>query len=155
MEKQKQYAFKKDVYLLGCDQEGVKYWLEAPSWDCGHYWGFGYIESYTNNNYPSKSKDINSHEHANNFLSEWFIEWNGSSPRLNDKTFTEEEGWELSELFKEFYFLQDSAEYWREGGTNIMGKGLIPKNIDLSDQINKVIIPQITNRIIEILTPNI
>lgn len=153
MKKEKSYAFKKDVFLLGADKDGIKYWLEAPSWDCEHYWGFGYIESYTNNNNPSEARDINSHEHADSFMSEWFIEWNGSEPRLIDKTFNEEEGWELSELFKEFYFLQDSAEYWRNGGTNILGKGLIPKKIELSEEINNIIIPKITNRIIEILTP--
>ena len=36
-------------YLLGRDEEGINYWLEEPSWDCGWYWGFGYVETYTTN----------------------------------------------------------------------------------------------------------
>jgi hypothetical protein len=80
MEKQKDHAFGKDVYLLGTDENGIRYWLEAASWDCGWYWGFGYIETYKNNQTPSKAQDFDSHEHANNFLSKWFIEHNGSKP---------------------------------------------------------------------------
>ena len=63
MKKQTTVAFNKKIYLLGADAEGTKYWLEAPSWDCGWYYGFGYVETYTNNNYPNRSRDINSHQH--------------------------------------------------------------------------------------------
>ena len=63
MKKQTTIAFNKKIYLLGADAEGTKYWLEAPSWDCGWYFGFGYVETYTNNNCPSKAADINSHQH--------------------------------------------------------------------------------------------
>jgi len=70
MKKTKKHAFGKDVYLLGKDKHGIYYWLESPKWDCGWYWGFGYIETYTNNKQPQLAKDINSHEHANNFMSE-------------------------------------------------------------------------------------
>ena len=61
--KNKSHAFNKDIYLLGSDSDGIKYWLEAPSWDCDRYWGFGYVETYTNNENPSLSKDIKSHSH--------------------------------------------------------------------------------------------
>ena len=63
MKKQTTIAFNKKIYLLGADAEGTKYWLEAPSWDCDRYWGFGYVETYTNNDCPNKSRDINSHQH--------------------------------------------------------------------------------------------
>jgi len=150
--KEKNNAFGKDIYLLGEDAEGQKYWLEAPSWDCGWYWGFGYIETYTNNSDPSRAKDINSHQHADNFMAEYFTEWNGSKPVLKNRTFDEKEGWELSELFREFYFLRDSAQYWKDGNCHVSGDGLIPKDQELADKINKVIIPSLTARILEILT---
>ena len=38
MEKKKSHAFGKDVYLLGTIN-GKMQWLEAPSWNCGWYWG--------------------------------------------------------------------------------------------------------------------
>ena len=62
MQKKKIYAFGYH-YLLGIDSVGIKHYVEAPSWDCGWYWGFGYIESYTNNNSPGTSRDKQSHQH--------------------------------------------------------------------------------------------
>ena len=50
-------------YLLGEDENGIKYWLEEPTFDCGWYWGLGYIHTFTNNRQPARSVDINSHEH--------------------------------------------------------------------------------------------
>jgi len=32
--KQKSRAFGKDIYLIGEDKDGIKYWLEQPKWDC-------------------------------------------------------------------------------------------------------------------------
>lgn len=155
MEKQKSKAFGKDVYLLGADSEGVYYWLEAPTWDCGWYWGFGYIETYTNNKNPEYAKDINSHSHATNFLSEYFTEWNGSEPILKDKTFSYPEGWELCELFKAFYLLQDYAELKYRGSMNCSSSEVVKKLEDKEEakRINEKDIPSITARILEILTP--
>ena len=50
-------------YLLGEDENGIKYWLEEPTFNCGWYWGLGYIETFTNNRQPTRSVDIMSHEH--------------------------------------------------------------------------------------------
>jgi len=147
-------AFGKNIYLLGADCNGKKYWLEEPKWDCGWYWGFGYIETYTNNSDPSIAHDIKSHQHADNFLSEWFTSWNGSKPILANTVFNEKEGWELSELFEQFYFLGKAAENFGRGKCNCAKTKIEswakPK---LSKEINEVIIPKITSRIIEILTP--
>jgi hypothetical protein len=77
--KKKTYvAFSKNVYLIGINDCGEKVFLEEPSWNCGRYWGFGYLEVYTNNNNPSKTKDIRSHTHFTDFddntsLCDWHI----------------------------------------------------------------------------------
>ena len=63
MEKRSTVAFRKRVYLLGKDGEGVAYWLESASWDCDWYWGGGYVKTYTQNDYPELSRDIDSHQH--------------------------------------------------------------------------------------------
>lgn len=60
--KKKSKAFGKDVYLLGTI-DGKMQWLEAPSWDCGWYWGFGYVEEYTQHERPCRSRDKVSHTH--------------------------------------------------------------------------------------------
>jgi hypothetical protein len=150
-------AFGKTIYLLGQDKNGINYWLEGPSWECSWYWGFGYIETYTNNNSPEHSKDISSHSHASNFMAEYFTELNGSKPILTKTVFTEDEGWELSELFKQFYHWRDHAELLYRGNMNITtatDKLFKWKDEVECKRINKEVIPKITARIIEILKPN-
>jgi hypothetical protein len=156
MNKQKSHAFGKDIYLLGKDEHGNKYWLEEPTWDCNWYWGFGYIETYTNNNNPNKSKDIKSHQHAENFISKWFVEWNGSKPILKEKSFNEKEGWELSELFEQFYFLKKAVEMFGRGKAHISDTTIpLWKDPLKEKEINEKLIPIITTRILEILTPDL
>jgi hypothetical protein len=154
MNKLKDHAFGKDVYLLGKDKDGIKYWLEAASWDCDWYWGFGYIETYRQNWAPSKARDIDSHSHADKFMSKYFTEWNGSQPILAERTFSESEGWELSELFEQFYTLKKTAEYFGRGKENVSNTSIPDyKKPELVKEINEVRLPQVFNRIYEILTP--
>jgi hypothetical protein len=154
MKKRKSHAFGKYVYLLGKDVDGVLYWLQEPKYDCGWYWGFGYIETFTNNLYPERSKDINSHSHADNFMREYFTEWNGSQPILSLPTFTNKEGWELSELFEQFYFLRSAAENFRRGKCHCADSQVkLWKKPELTKEINEILIPKVTARILEILTP--
>lgn len=154
LQKEKRRAFKKDIYLLGVDEDGTKYWLEAPSWDCSWYWGFGYIETYTNNKNPEFSRDITSHSHATNFMAEYFTEWNGSVPILTKRTFTNKEGWELCELFEQFYFLKSAAENFGRGKCHVSDTSIkLWKKTELAKEINTKTIPEVTARILEILTP--
>ena len=154
MKKTKKHTFGKDIYLLGQDDQGTLYWLEAPSWDCGHYWGFGYIETYTNNKQPQNAKDIKSHQHATKFMSEYFTEWNGSKPILKNKTFSDKEGWELSELFEQFYFLSKASENFRIGKCHVADTKVKSwEKPELSKEIDNKLIPEVTSRILEILSP--
>ena len=154
LEKKQSNAFGKDVYLLGKDVDGVAYWLESPSWDCGWYWGFGYIETYTSNMMPSRSKDINSHQHAGDFM-KWAIEWNGKDPKLKETTFSDNEAWQLSELFKRFELFKELAGYYHRGGAQIatIKNEDSKKDAAKTKQINEVEIPYITGKILEILKP--
>ena len=116
MEKKTSKAFGKTVWLLGKDKDGISYWLEAPSWDCGWYWGFGYVETYTNNRNPEKSRDISSHQHFNNmFLNgpkcsrDMFKEFFVETPLSDDEI------WELVDYMQTFYTLKSAAELFRHG----------------------------------------
>lgn len=171
IEKTKSKAFGKDVYLLGEDSDGTYYWLEAPKWDCGWYWGFGYVETYINNKRPDISKDINSHQHIDSsfmgavdyydtekqcFRKGEYIHNIYDSPALVNKTFTEKEGWELSELFKQFYFLQSAAENFGRGKCHTADtKAPNWEDKELAKKINEKLIPAVTSRILEILSPSI
>jgi len=153
--KAKSHAFGKDVYLLGKDKNGVKYWLEAPKWECGRYWGFGYIETYKQNKNPNKAESVATHSNADKFYPEYFNSFYCSAPsNLIEATFSEEGGWELSELFKQFYFLKEAAENFGRGECFFAETSIETwEKPALVEEINKILIPRVTNRILEILTP--
>lgn len=168
VEKSKSHAFGKNIYLLGTDENGIKYWLEEPKWDCGWYWGFGYVETYTNNKKPELSKDICSHSHISGFLGyqeeysfqkQCFVKGEYIHNLIDSKTFAsttfnDKESWELSELFNQFYFMQKAAENFGRGKCHTANT-IAPNwtNKELSKEINERHIPAITKRILEILTP--
>lgn len=199
MNKKISKAFGKKIYLLGINEYNTKYWLEEPKWDCGWYWGFGYIETYTNNNNPLNSKDISSHQHWEGTLQELkqpqyligyyerkvedkycdlspragFTDENGvrkpyylyhreyahnpyDNPYLIEKTFNEKEGWELGELFAQFYFLKEAVEMFGRGKAHVANTTIpLWKDEIKVKEINEILIPKVTERILEILTPEI
>jgi len=168
--KRKSHAFGKDVYLLGQDDQGTLYWLESPKFDCGGYWGFGYVETYTNNKRPDLAKGVSCHQHIDStFLGQHykydfetkeykkleFVNNLFDSSLLKSPTFTESEGWQLSELFKQFYLLQDMAAFSHKTLPGCHITTSLVNHGDLkgwNEKINKVMIPAITAKIIEILT---
>lgn len=169
MKKLQDYAFRKDVYLLGKDRQGTKYWLEAPSWDCGWYWGFGYVETYQQNWLPSKARDINSHEHANGEFKPVILDdekrrsYNSYDSDTNiftgqylvEKSFNDKEGWLLRELMATFYQLKEQAQLAGRGGMHQTTNPLadLLKDEKEAKRINEILIPAVTSKILEILTP--
>jgi len=134
---------------LGKDEFGIKYYLEKPSWDCKWYWCFGYIQGYEGVSYQSR-------EHADKFMSEWFTEWNGSKPRLIERTFDDKEGWELCELFKQFYHLKEQAGFWGRGNMHCANTTIQSwKNKKLAKEINEKMLPVVIDRIMGILSPKV
>jgi hypothetical protein len=155
------HAFGKEVYLLGQDEYGTNYWLEEASWDCDWYWGFGYVETYYNNRLPSKSKGIDSHRHIDtSFIGKIdghkeYVHNIFNCPLLTKTTFTESEGWKLSELFETFYTLQSTAKIYHIGGSNTATNPLsdVLKNTAAEDQINKGLLPRVFEEVYKILSP--
>ena len=155
-------AFGKKIYLLGKGRDNRLLWLEEPSWDCDWYWGFGYVETYTNNKNPRDARDIDSHQHIVNLLGEGMRKdgdycYNMFNSKIfKNTTFTAEEGWELTELFKRFYLLQKVAEYYWYGGAGVSTiEGFSRKNRKRANIINQKEIPEITKRILDMLSPRI
>ena len=140
MKKQTTIAFKKKIYLLGADAEGTKYWLEAPSWDCDWYWGFGYVETYTNNNYPNRSRDINSHQHFDSlFLNDSKVSaFDAFKEFFNETTLNEKEIHLLIDYMSSFYKLKDVAKTLGVGYSNMT---------ETAKEINEKILPAIFKRI--------
>jgi hypothetical protein len=169
--KQIDMAFgRKKVYLLGRDKNKQKVWLEAPSWDCGWYWGFGYIERYESNRAPSLARDINSHSHWDSEIVgqmkhydfeqkkdilDAFVHHLNENPNFIETTLTDDESWKLAELMKSFYLLKESASFFGSGSAGITDNPIREqlKNKRISKRINEVMLPAIFKEIDEILSP--
>jgi len=174
IKKQVSHAFGKDVYLVGEDKDGIKYWLEAPKWVCDWYWGFGCIETYQRNRVPSDANDIDSHQHFSGFVGQQekydfekrafvksdYVHNIYDNSFFTKLTFDKKQGWELSELFSQFYLLQKMAGYCHKKpipGSNLTTVERVDNSESIAgwyNEINTVMIPKITAEIIKILTPD-
>jgi len=155
--KRKEYAFGKDVFLLGKTADGDYIWLESAQWDCDWYWGFGYVEVYTNQLNPQSSRDINSHSHWDGLLNS---QTDGSYKHhineiLVESVLTDNESWELADLMKSFYTLKESAEMFERGYSYLSAKGKVDSlfKTDLVTEINEQMMPDLFKRIYSLLTP--
>jgi hypothetical protein len=161
-------AFCKTIYLLGVDINGQNVWLEEAQWQCGWYWGFGYIEQYTNNKNPGRSRDIISHSHFSGLLgnleyfdsvkncwlreSDYTYHINGNSTFRNT-TLTDNEAWKLSDLMRTFYTLQKAAEVYTHGNSHWYDPGLSLKSSVEAKHINDRLLPQIFKAVYKLLEP--
>ena len=143
--------------LLGYNNNKPIY-LSPPSWDCGWYWGFGYIgnkdchyhidgltkiDTYNNEAKVFTTKLVN--------LYDGFTEHFGDTLQVRNSDL-----WTLVELFSTFYKLKETAEVLGRGGshyTNNPCKDLII-NVDEVTRINNVVLPQIFEEIYKILNRN-
>ena len=154
--KKKSHAFEKDVYFLGVDHEGTHYWLEEAKWDCDWYWGGGYVETYTNDERPGQSRDINSHSHFDSMFFKGnkngydaFKEFFAYTP------FSNREIWTICELMKSFYIARQYSDMLFTGGahyTSNPAKETIQNSKEYT-RINDDVIPAIMKALYEILTP--
>jgi len=141
-------------------------YLNGFTWDCGWYWGGGYISTRTMHthfdgyfldpiderghslgtfvspgNEKSKDKDYK-------VVSNGYSVWEDLSFFLDNPQFTENEWWRIKDLYKQFYSLQKAAETFQYGG-HCISKGRSEKEINkemaekINDHIQAVIIPEI------------
>ena len=143
-------------YLLGKDKEGKYVYLEKESWDCGWYYGFGYLHTFTNNEHPTYSKDIDSHFHFDStfmrgpeYTKKMFEEY------FEETVLTEEEMWILCDYMMTFYTLKKTAELFHHGYSYQTSKAYMDKlkSEEQSDRINHEILPDLFKRIETLLSP--
>jgi hypothetical protein len=169
LKKQKDEAFNNVVYLLGKDENGIKYWLEMPTWDCGWHWGAGYVETYKQNWAPSKARDIDSHRHFKGFVIGQQQKYNFEKKVFEDDKYThhlnevltesvlsDKESWVLSELMNSIYTLKETAEFFGRGSSHITENPLNKelKDPKLTKRINEVLLPKLFKKVEELLSPD-
>lgn len=145
----------KKYYLLGEDADGERYYLEQAQWDCGWYWGGGYVETFTNRIFPHRSEDISSHQHFDGL----FLK----NPRLNgfdafkmffkETPFTDKELWVILELMKSFYTARNYSDFLHIGGAHYTTnpcKETIVNDTEYT-RINASVIPALMEELYKIL----
>ena len=141
-------------YYLGQDNNGQNYYLESARFDCGWYWGIGYIESFSNNRNPAKSRDISSHEHFDSkILDRKGIGFDNFKQIFPQNPFTDSEIWKICELMKSAYIARNYSDMLYRGGahyTNNPAKEIIQNETEY-DRINKVVLPAIMDELYKIL----
>lgn len=150
IDKEIQIRFGKKRYLLGIRKEdNKKVYLTEASWDCGWYWGFGYVNTF-------KKNDICDHQHFDSLFLEnnifySFKEYFKQTTLKNDDIYL------LLNYMKEFYICQKYAEVLRHGGyittrapsiTEEKNKEANQKEIE---RINKILIPELFEKIYKLL----
>lgn len=154
LNKRKSHAFGKDIYFLGQDRDGVNYYLEAARWDCGWYWGGGYVETYTNNKNPERSRDIESHSHFDSmFFKGNKTGFDAFKDFFTEHPFTDGEIWKICELMKAFYIARAYSDMLHTGGAHYTAnpaKETI-KNAEEYRRINQKVIPAIMTELYKIL----
>ena len=143
--------------LLGYNNNEPIY-LSPPSWDCGWYWGFGYLRNKNCHyhvdgltkieTYNSEAKVFTT-ESVN--LYDGFIKHFGNTLKVRKSDL-----WTLVELFSTFYKLKETAEVLGCGGSNYTtnpAKDLIINTEEVT-RINNVVLPQIFEEIYKILYRN-
>ena len=134
--------YAKKIYLGTVN--GEKIYLSAPSWDCGWYWGFGYLG---NNNchyhVDGLRKDVNLYDGFKKHFGNSFV-------------IKESDIWVFAELFQTFYSLRETAELLGRGGshltTNPCSEIIINKSE--TERINNVVLPAIFDEIYKVIERN-
>lgn len=142
----------KEYYLLGKDSEGINYYLKEASWDCDWHWGFGYVETFINNNSPKNSKDIRNHQHFDMM----FLNTNGYDAFkkfFKETTVNNNELWKLVELMKSFYVTRNYSDFIHRGSAGYSSNPAEDsiKNEEEYNRINKTVIPNIISEVYKIL----
>jgi len=137
-------------YLIGVKDNEYIY-LEKPSWNCYWYWAFGYLEYY----YKNLKNDHRKHTHFDIVFLETQI---GSGydifKKLDRCVLNDKEIWLLLDYMSTFYKLREAAEVFTRGDSNYTACASqdFIKNIDIRDNINKVILQRLFGEIHNLLT---
>lgn len=128
-------------FKLG-EKDGESILLSSPSWDCGWYWGYGYLG---NKNCHYRLDGLNKDKNLYDAIKEHF----GDTLTITD----DEDLWQFSELMASFYSLKETAKVLGRGGlhytTNVVSDVIMNKTE--AKRINEIVMPAIFEAISQIL----
>ena len=122
-------------------KEGNNYWLRKPSFDCGWYWGLGYLAT-----------GRGSHLHYDNYF-----EHNPFYSAEIETPFNQDERYMIADLMKQLYTLRNMADMYHIGGAHITGRAhtvfdeFKEDNTKEYKRICNVLIPAVWNQLVDTL----
>ena len=119
---------------------GKNVYLARPSWDCGWYWGFGYVQ---NKKLHTHLKTMcNVENHTVNL-------WDGLQHHIKggkiERMHVQDKLWTFCEVVQTIYHLRETAEVLGRGDSNYTTNPCadLIKNPDEVKRINEVLIPKL------------
>lgn len=149
----------KDKVFFGTRKsDGERIYITKPSWDCGWYWGFGYLgnrrEHYHLSSYQDKQRVLTDDkgkfhvftEKRNINMYEALIEDYDLNSAIKENL------WEFCEVVLTAYSLKKTAEVLGRGGSHMTSNPCseIIKNKEEVERINEVVLPALFNKLNEI-----
>lgn len=144
----------KKLFLGRNDNENI--FLTKPSWDCGWYWGFGYIGNKNCHYHVDGLKKIENYKFDKDVREYEFVNlYDGFKKHFGDSFVVKKDAdiWTLAELFSTFYILKETTEILGRGGSNYTNNpcSKIITNKREVKRINEKVLPEIFLAIYEIL----
>lgn len=132
---------KNGAYYLGKTKTGYKVYLEKPSWDCGWYWGFGYLNFYNLKGRPT----LQIFTHWDTIVKESNTDAHSAIKDLfKQLTISDDKLWKLCDYMKSFYTLKSMSNLVYCGGSNYTSNLDVKlKDDTLYQKINKEMLPAI------------
>ena len=96
-----------DTIYLGTSEDHGRLYLSKHSWDCGCYWGFGYIG---NSRLHMHIKALIKHPEKYN------PKWTDVGQHFSNTWLTQAQWWILRDLFLSAYAIHEAAEVYHCGG---------------------------------------
>ena len=138
LEKEKAHILGSTYYLLGIDENKVKYYLEKGKFECDWYWSGGYIETFNRN-----KSDINlhTHYHTGKVHGLRFSYYDDFNKIFKKCTLTDSEKWKFHELMRTFYTAKEAMEMSYRGGSHVTTNPLsdLIQNKAIYDHYNNLI----------------
>lgn len=138
LEKEKAHILGSTYYLLGIDENKVKYYLEKGKFECDWYWSGGYIETFNRN-----KSDINlhTHYHTGKVHGLRFSYYDDFNKIFKKCTLTDSEKWKFHELMRTFYTAKEAMEMSYHGGSHVTTNPLsdLIQNKAIYDHYNNLI----------------
>ncbi len=132
-------------FRIGTAQgESIGELLAAPKWDCGWYWGFGYLQN----------RDIHHHidglgKEKNQNMFDALKAYYGESLTIKDDA----DLWTFCELMITFYALKQAAEVLGRGGSHFTTNPVadVIKSESETKRINETVLPAIFDALEDVL----